>query len=120
MDKLSKTPSRLEPLGLGMRAAAGAASGAVVARRAPEFVAAGDPAVPFPPAAPRTKDVVACVAVALAATVGTAYLGERWRGLLAVRVGNDYAGAGLEDAIGITLGWLSTRAPSRHSLRLCG
>ncbi|MGA2825231.1 MAG: hypothetical protein ABSF03_03850 [Streptosporangiaceae bacterium] len=94
MDKLPQAPSRLGVMGLGARVAAGAAVGAVAARREPE---------------PSSGATVAAVAVAVGTTVTAAWLGATWRRLAARRFGTDYVGAGAEDLFATSLAWTATR-----------
>jgi uncharacterized membrane protein len=121
MDKLPQAPSRLGPAGLGGRVAAGAAVGGVAVRRGPgpgavkpetpgtsaqsadaELVATSGPA-------PAGAAIAAAVATAVAAAVGAAWLGSAWRKAAARRFGTDYAGAGIEDVVAISLAWAATR-----------
>jgi uncharacterized membrane protein len=87
VDQLPKTPSRLEPGGLGARAVLGSLGGAVVAGRSRSAAA---------PAA----------AVGLGAALVTAYAGVRWRRAAATRFGRDAPGA---LAVAVLLAWLAVR-----------
>jgi uncharacterized membrane protein len=89
-DKLPSVPSRLTPLGLIPRAAAGATSAAAVARRDGH-----DPTLPG--------------LVGAAAAVGTAVLGVRLRAAAQRRFGSDRPGAVAEDVLAAALGWLGAR-----------
>jgi uncharacterized membrane protein len=124
MDKLPNTPSRLEPPGLALRAVAAATAGAVVARREADRVGAARPTGPVlvmspvvpepaePDAVPfeaTTAGALACVLVAAAAAVGTSFLGNRFRSALSARLGTDYVGAGVEDALTVAIAWLGAR-----------
>ena len=120
MDKLPQAPSRLGVVGLGGRVAARAAVGGVAVRRGPgpgavkpetpgtsaqsaeaELVATSGPG---PGAA-----IAAAVGTAVAAAVGAAWLGSAWRKADARRFGADYAGAGIEDVVAMSLAWAATR-----------
>lgn len=120
MDKLPQTPSRLGVIGLGGRVTTAAAVGTVAARRGPgpavvkpetpgthtqsadaELVATSGPA--------SGAVVAAAVTTAVSAAMGAAWLGAAWRKVAAERFGTDYAGAGIEDAVAISLAWLATR-----------
>ena len=94
MDKLPQAPGRRGVMGRGARVAAGAAVGAVAARREPE---------------PSSGATVAAVAVAVGTTVTAAWLGATWRRLAARRFGTDYVGAGAEDLLATSLAWTATR-----------
>jgi uncharacterized membrane protein len=120
MDKLPQVPSRLGVIGLGGRVTTAAAVGTVAARRGPgpaavkpetpgthtqsadaELVATSGPA--------SGAVVAAAVATAVSAAVGAAWLGAAWRKVAAERFGTDYAGAGIEDVVAMSLAWLATR-----------
>jgi uncharacterized membrane protein len=92
-DKLPGVPSRLAPLGLVPRAAAGATSAAAVARRDGH-----DPTLPG--------------LVGAAAAIGTAVLGVRLRAAAQQRFGSDRPGAVAEDLLAALLGWLGARRPT--------
>ena len=53
--------------------------------------------------------IAAAVATAVAAAVGAAWLGSAWRKAAALRFGTDYAGAGIEDVVAMSLAWAATR-----------
>ncbi len=89
-DKLPQAPSRLEPAGLGVRCAAGAACGVILARR---DAASG-------------RAVLGCALVSSAAAFGSARLGARWRSRAADTTSSDLLSAGLEDVTAIMLGRL--------------
>jgi uncharacterized membrane protein len=120
MDKLPQAPSRLGVIGLGGRVTTAAAVGTVAARRGPgpaavkpetpgthtqsadaELVATSGPA--------SGAVVAAAVTTAVSAAVGAAWLGTAWRKVAAERFGTDYAGAGVEDVVAMSLAWLATR-----------
>jgi uncharacterized membrane protein len=120
MDKLPQAPSRLGVIGLGGRVTTAAAVGTVAARRGPgpaavkpetpgthtqsadaELVATSGPA--------SGAVVAAAVTTAVSAAVGAAWLGAAWRKVAAERFGTDYAGAGIEDVVAMSLAWLATR-----------
>ena len=120
MDKLPQTPSRLGVIGLGGRVTTAAAVGTVAARRGPgpavvkpetpgthtqsadaELVATSGPA--------SGAVVAAAVTTAVSAAMGAAWLGAAWRKVAAERFGTDYAGAGIEDVVAMSLAWLATR-----------
>jgi uncharacterized membrane protein len=120
MDKLPQAPSRLGVIGLGGRVTTAAAVGTVAARRGPgpaavkpetpgthtqsadaELVATSGPA--------SGAVVAAAVTTAVSAAVGAAWLGTAWRKVAAERFGTDYAGAGIEDVVAMSLAWLATR-----------
>jgi uncharacterized membrane protein len=120
MDKLPQAPSRLGVIGLGGRVTTAAAVGTVAARRGPgpaavkpetpgthtqsadaELVATSGPA--------SGAVVAAAVTTAVSAAVGAAWLGTAWRKVAAGRFGTDYAGAGIEDVVAMSLAWLATR-----------
>jgi uncharacterized membrane protein len=121
LDKLPQTPSRLEPLGLGLRCVAAAAAGVTIARRNPAAVTSAaasgtaDDAEPVPPG-PTVASAAACAAVATVVTVGSAWLGVRWRSWAAARTGHDFIGASLEDATALSLAWLAARTPADQLL----
>jgi uncharacterized membrane protein len=92
-DKLPNVPSRLAPLGLIPRAAAGAASAAAVARR-------------------DGHDATLPGLVGAAAAIGTAVLGVRLRAAAQRRFGSDRPGAVAEDVVAAALGWLGARRPT--------
>jgi uncharacterized membrane protein len=94
-DKLPNAPSRLEPPGLVARAACGAAAGAIVGRRADEAAAEMTP--------PAWRRPAAGAAVALAAALGTSWLGAHWRGYASSVFGTDRVGAVIEDAVALAL-----------------
>ena len=121
MDKLPQAPSRLGVIGLGGRVTTAAAVGTVAARRGAgpaavkpetpgthtqsadaELVATSGPA-------PSAAVVAAAVTTAVSAAVGAAWLGAVWRKAAAERFGTDYAGAGIEDVVAISLAWLATQ-----------
>ncbi len=121
MDKLPQTPSRLGVIGLGGRVTTAAAVGTVAAQRGPG-PAAVKPGTPGTHAqgadaelaatsGPARSGVVVAAAVmtAVSAAVGTAWLGAAWRKAAAERFGTDYAGAGIEDVVAMSLAWLATR-----------
>ena len=120
MDKLPQAPSRLGVIGLGGRVTTAAAVGTVAARRGPgpaavkpetpgthtqsadaELVATSGPA--------SGAVVAAAVTTAVSAAMGAAWLGAAWRKVAAERFGTDYAGAGIEDVVAMSLAWLATR-----------
>lgn len=41
--------------------------------------------------------------------MGAAWLGAAWRKAAAKRFGTDYAGAGIEDVVAISLAWLASQ-----------
>jgi uncharacterized membrane protein len=92
-DKLPGVPSRLAPLGLVPRAAAGATSAAAVARR-------------------DGHDATLPGLVGAAAAIGTAVLGVRLRAAAKQRFGSDRPGAVAEDVLAALLGWLGARRPT--------
>jgi len=94
MDKLPQAPSRLGLMGLGARVTTAAAVGTTAARREPE---------------PSGAAVAAAVAVAVGTAVAAAWLGATWRRVAARRFGTDYAGAGAEDLLAVSLAWTATR-----------
>jgi uncharacterized membrane protein len=98
-DKLPAAPSRLAPPGLASRLVGAAASGVVVVRRTP-----GDDSP--------TAQLAACVATSVGAAVATAWLGSRWRAWAAPRLGHDWIGAVIEDAVTLTLATVATREAS--------
>ena len=121
MDKLPQAPSRLGVIGLGGRVTTAAAVGTVAAQRGAgpaavkpetpgthaqsadaELVATSGPA-------PSPAVVAAAVTTAMSAAVGAAWLGVAWRKAAAERFGTDYAGAGIEDVVAISLAWLATQ-----------
>jgi uncharacterized membrane protein len=121
MDKLPQAPSRLGAIGLGGRATTAAAVGTIAARRGPgpaavkpetpgthtqsadaELAATSGPA-------PSAAVLAAAVMTAVSAAVGAAWLGAAWRRAAADRFGTDYAGAGIEDVVAISVAWLATR-----------
>ena len=121
MDKLPQAPSRLGVIGLGGRVTTAAVVGTVAAQRGPgpaavkpetpgthtqsadaELAATSGPA-------PSGAMVAAAVMTAVSAAVGAAWLGAAWRKAAAERFGTDYAGAGIEDAVAMSLAWLATR-----------
>lgn len=121
MDKLPQAPSRLGVIGLGGRVTTAAAVGTVAAQRGAgpaavkpetpgthtqsadaELVATSGPA-------PSAAVVAAAVTTAVSAAVGAAWLGAAWRKAAAERFGTDYAGAGIEDVVAISLAWLATQ-----------
>jgi hypothetical protein len=111
-DKLPQAPSRLALPGLGLRCGAAAAAGLIIARRAQASGSAagrGYPSAADSPSPDVRGGAVACAAVATAAAVGAAWLGTRWRSWAAGHIGPDYIGAGLEDAVVVSLAGLSTR-----------
>ncbi|MFC5237808.1 hypothetical protein [Pseudonocardia zijingensis] len=89
-DQLPDVPSRLAPLGLIPRAAAGATSAAAIARRDGH-----DPTLPG--------------LLGAGAAIGTAVLGVRLRALAQRRLGSDRPGAVAEDVLAALLGWLGAR-----------
>ena len=120
MDKLPQAPSRLSVIGLGGRVTTAAAVGTVAAQRGPgpaavkpetpgthtqsadaELVATSGPA--------SGAVVAAAVTTAVSAAMGAAWLGAAWRKVAAERFGTDYAGAGIEDVVAMSLAWLATR-----------
>jgi uncharacterized membrane protein len=119
LDKLPAAPSRLKPPGLASRLAGAAVSGVVIARRAgrdpvrpadlPEVPGVPGPqGISDPDAAaepePRiTARLAACVLAAAGAATATAWAGTRWRAWASDRFGRDWIGAGLEDAVAVTL-----------------
>lgn len=111
LDKLPKTPSRLEPVALAARAVAAAAAGAIVARRAPHTALPCGPG--REPSA--TAEMIVCVGVASATAVGSSFLGASWRSWAARRFGSDYLGAVLEDVAAITLACAGARLAARRS-----
>jgi uncharacterized membrane protein len=92
-DMLPGVPSRLAPLGLVPRVAAGATSAAAVARRDGH-----DPTLPG--------------LVGAAAAIGTAVLGVRLRAAAQRRFRSDRPGAVAEDVLAAVLGWLGARRPT--------
>jgi uncharacterized membrane protein len=92
-DKLPGVPSRLAPLGLIPRAAAGATSAAAVARRDGH-----DPTLPG--------------LIGAAGAIGTAVLGVRLRAAAQRRFGSDRPGAVAEDLLAAVLGFLGARRPA--------
>jgi uncharacterized membrane protein len=115
-DKLPAAPSRLEPPGLAARLAGAGLSGVVIARRAPRARLPGPGSrarVPGPdevPAAAGQPDrlgpparIIACAVTSMAAAAATAWLGARWRGWASDRLGQDWLGAGIEDAAALAL-----------------
>jgi uncharacterized membrane protein len=121
MDKLPQAPSRLGVIGLGGRVTTAAAVGTVAAQRGPGPAAvkpetpgthtqsaAAELAATSGPA-PSGAVVVAAVTTAVSAAVGAAWLGAAWRKVAAERFGTDYAGAGIEDVVAMSLAWLATR-----------
>jgi uncharacterized membrane protein len=97
-DKLPNAPSRLSPPGLGSRLVAAAASGVVIARRAP-----GDDS---------PAQLAGCVAAGVGAALATSWLGSRWRAWAAERFGRDWIGAVMEDATAVTLASAAARPAS--------
>jgi len=89
-DKLPNVPSRLAPLGLVPRVAAGAASAVAVARR-------------------DGHDSTLPGLVGAAVAIGTAVLGVRLRAAAQRRFGSDRPGAIAEDLLAAALGWLGAR-----------
>ncbi len=89
LDKLPNTPSRLAPPGLAGLAGA-AASAVIIARREP-----GAPAT--------SAEMASCAVAGLGAAVATAWLGLQWRTWAKARFGQDWIGAGVEDAATLTL-----------------
>jgi|GEM_PF-738743 len=114
LDKLPSAPSRLQPPGLAARLAGAAASAIVITRRAaPDhpsaLIVAGQDEVPAEAAQLQLERVdmparlAAGVVVSASAAVATAWLGVRWRTWARARFGQDWTGAGLEDAAAITV-----------------
>lgn len=100
-DKLPQAPSRLAGPGLAGRLVLGAVSGLVVARRQPYVAspeAPGEPVAPGPVTDGRVRDAV-CVVVATATAGLAAWVGVQARGAASRRLGRDWPGAALEDAI---------------------
>jgi uncharacterized membrane protein len=121
MDKLPQAPSRLGVIGLGGRVTTAAAVGTVAAQRGagPAAVKPETPGTHTQSAdadlvadsgpAPSAAVVAAAVTTAVGAAVGAAWLGAAWRKAAAERFGTDYAGAGIEDVVAISLAWLATQ-----------
>jgi uncharacterized membrane protein len=119
LDKLPNAPSRMAPPGLASRLAGAAASGVVIARRAPQ----DDSLAGFPdqdgalapdtaakPEAPASAaQLAACAVASTGAALATAWLGSRWRAWAAPQFGHDWIGAGLEDVAALTLAALAAR-----------
>ena len=132
LDKLPNTPSRLAPPGLASRVAGGAASGFVIARRKAQVASAPAAAAPAPaeapapaPAAPAAEAaapggdgtsasakpellggpalVAACVVIGAGSAVGACWLGAQWRAWASARLGRDWIGAVIEDAVAISV-----------------
>ncbi|HEY2284174.1 MAG TPA: hypothetical protein VGH88_00380 [Streptosporangiaceae bacterium] len=103
-DQRPGTPSRLAPAGLAGRVVLGAATGAILARRAgsPAGRTAGDGAA-----------VAAAAAVAAGTAVAAAWAGARWRAAAARRFGGDRPGALIEDAAALSVAALSVAGPGR-------
>ncbi len=128
MDKLPKTPSRTETLGLATRMVGAAGSGVVIARRTPEDdllldrafdrdaqPVSDEPGDPVGEVEPNAGTVVAvaagCALVSVAAAVGTTVLGVRFR----TWAGNhapDWLGAGAEDVVTVALATAAARLSS--------
>jgi uncharacterized membrane protein len=98
MDKLPFTPSRLAHGGIVVRMAAGAASGALLARR--QTGASGRAAI---------APLASAAAVGAVAAATTTLLGAGWRALAARRFGHDLPGAVFEDLSTAALALLGTR-----------
>ncbi len=93
VDKLPQTPSRLEPQGQVFRAVAGAAAGAILARRE---------------GSSRSATVLLSAAAAAGSWAG-AQAGARWRGLAAERFGHDLPGAVAEDVVTVAAARMAGR-----------
>ena len=121
MDKLPQAPSRLGVIGLGGRVTTAAAVGTVAAQRGagPAAVKPETPGTHTQSAdaelaatsgpAPSGAVLAVAVTTAVGAAVGAAWLGAAWRKAAAERFGTDYAGAGIEDVVAISLAWLATQ-----------
>lgn len=122
LDKLPNAPSRLAPPGLASRLAGAAASGVVIARRAPgndslagfpDLDGAPAPDTAAKPGAPASAaQLTACVVVSTGTAVAAAWLGSRWRPWAAPRLGHDWIGAVIEDAAALTLATVAARLAS--------
>ena len=128
MDKLPNTPARTQALGLATRMVGAAGSGVIIARRTPEDdllldrafdrdaePVSDEPGQPVGLTDPDTKTAVAvalgCAAVSVAAAVGTAALGVRFRSW-AGRHAPDWLGAGAEDVVTVALATAAVRLSS--------
>ena len=89
-DQLPKTPSRLEPAGIGSRLVLGALGGGLLARRYRGPVPLG-------------------VAVGAAGALAGSRLGARFRATAAAKFGNDHPGATIEDGLVVALAAAATR-----------
>jgi uncharacterized membrane protein len=126
LDKLPNAPSRLAPPGLGSRLAGAAASGVVIARRAPgddslagfpDLDGAAAPGTAAKPDAPASAaQLAACVVVSTGTALATAWLGSRWRAWAAPRLGHDWIGAVIEDAAAVTLATVAARQSARQTV----
>ena len=104
-DKLPQAPSRLAPPGLASRVAAGAAAGAVIARRASSDAGSGEGDGQDESGAGRVAVglTAACVVAGAGTAAATSWLGTRWRAWASARLGHDWIGAVMEDAVAVGL-----------------
>ncbi len=126
IDKLPRTPSRLQPVALVARVIAAAGAGAMVARRPTlSNTAAGDRDATRPAdvtsalsaAAGRDAEVppassakaLACAVAAGTAAIAGASVGTWWRAWAAPRLGRDLPAALVEDAVVLTLAIVASR-----------
>jgi uncharacterized membrane protein len=84
-DKLPKTPSRLEPGGIGARVVLGGTAAAALAYRGG--------------GAPSRGELAQAIALGVGAAIAGTFGGARWRAIAAKRFGRDLPGALIEDAV---------------------